>query len=212
MSGRAFFEVWGDLEAQNRTLKFVILTESILLILAFGFLWAAIAKPPVVIRVSDVGRAVRIENLKTNNEITPLEIEAFTKDFIKNFREYSPFSLSEDLARAFNAMTKRFQHLQEDMIFNSPILKRVKQKEVASKVEIREVITEKQAGDILEIRALGVRKMILLSDEKVFQESLFQAELVLRKVSRHTNPYGLLVEDYREINLKDISEERSRGN
>ena len=63
MKERVFFEIWGDLEAQNRTLKLVILGKTILLILSFIFLTVALSAPPVVIRVSEVGRAERIESL-----------------------------------------------------------------------------------------------------------------------------------------------------
>src|SRR3989338_3351545 len=97
---RRYYEVFGDLEAECEFLK---LTSLVLLtLLAFSLLGGFIRsrRPPVVIRVTEAGRADVIRDLKTHNAPTEPEILYFAKSFVKRYSEYNAYTLARDTAEA----------------------------------------------------------------------------------------------------------------
>ena len=57
---------------------------------------------------------------------------------------------------------------------------------------------------------IGVREIRKYGLDSFNQQSLFRSDLVLKKVSRSKDvPEGLLVEEYREILMNELSERKS---
>ena len=87
--GRKYFEVFGDIEAENHFLKLlsIVITGILFLALLGAFILAN--RPPVVIRVAEVGKAEAIGNLRVNNAPTEHEVLYFSKTFVRRFSEYN---------------------------------------------------------------------------------------------------------------------------
>ena len=102
---RRYFEVFGDLEAQAEFLKLsnLVLLGVLIAVLLGAFLLAR--RPPVVIRVTEVGVAEPIRDFRINNAPSEPEILYFSKSFTRRYTEYNSYTLSRDVTEAFNQMT-----------------------------------------------------------------------------------------------------------
>lgn len=208
-TGRRFYEVFGDLEAQAEFLKFVAL---LLLFLLFTSLFGAFVlarRPPVVIRVSEVGQAQAIGDLQVHNAPTPVEILYFARTFTKRFTEYNSYTLARDLAEAMNLMTARYQKTARRDLVESGLLARVKEAEMNASIEFKEEKLERGTPEHAVVSLVGVRRISSYKNPSFRESSLFKAELMLKKVPRSPETAsGLLVEDYRELTLNKLEEEK----
>ena len=87
--GRKYFEIFGDIEAENHFLKILLMALTGILFLVLLGAFTLANRPPVVIRVSEVGKAEAIGNLQVNNAPTEPEILYFTRTFVRRFSEYN---------------------------------------------------------------------------------------------------------------------------
>ena len=72
-------------------------------------------------------------------------------------------------------------------------------------IEIREVKIEREDESHTVLSLIGLRTIMNYQNRAFKEESLFKGELALKKVPRTmASPQGLLVEEYREILVKQI--------
>lgn len=202
---RRYYEVFGDLEAQVEFLK---LTSLLLLALLFFTLFGAFMlakRPPVVIRVDEVGRAEAIQDLDLNNAPTEHEIFDFSKNFTKRFRELNSYTLANDTAEAWNRMTSRYRKIADRDLVESGFFSRFNNTGLYTRIEFKEESIDRDAPEFVRVAIIGVRNILHYNDPDYKESSLFKAELLLKKVPRSREiPWGLLVEDYREILLNKL--------
>lgn len=204
---RKYFEVWGDLEAQNNTLKLLLSFLCALLLVSMGLTYLATKKPPVVIRVQDIGKAEAIQKFSVNNNITEAEYFFFTKLFIRKFTEYNSYTVSSEITEAFSLMTSNYQKIAKKEVIDSNLISKISQASINTKIEIREIKLEREDDDYAVISFLGLRSITSYNDRDFIQDSLFKGDIILKKVSRSMNhPQGLLVDEYREILVKQLDE------
>jgi len=205
--GRRYYEVFGDLEAQAEFLK---LTSLILLTLLFLSLFGAFIlakRPPVVIRVTEVGKAEVIEDLELHNAPTQPEIFYFARTFVKRYREFNAYTLARDMAEAMNMMTARYQKVANRDLIESGFLAKFDGTGLYSKIEFKEEAVERDTAEYVRVWLIGVRTILSYNDPDYRESSLFKAELLLKKFPRSREvPSGLLTEDYREILLNKLEE------
>ncbi|QQR81249.1 MAG: hypothetical protein IPJ69_03685 [Deltaproteobacteria bacterium] len=108
-------ELWAYWVAHAETLRWVLFVLTLAVILLTFVSLNAMRKPPIVIRVDEVGHAEIIRDLPTNNAPSDVEITAFSKDFLRSYIELNSLTVQKDLTRALNMMTKKYQtaHLME---------------------------------------------------------------------------------------------------
>lgn len=204
---RKYYEVFGDLEAQAEFLK---LTSLALLVLLFFTLFGAFLlakRPPVVIRVDQVGKAEPIRDLDLHNAPTEPEILYFSKDFVKRYAEYNAYTLARDMAEAMNQMTARYQKVAERELVESGLLAKVEEAGLHARIEFKEEAIERETPEYLRVSLIGVRTIMSYKNSDYRESSLFKSELVLKKFPRSKAiPWGLLVEQYREILLNKLEE------
>ena len=203
--GRKYFEVFGDIEAANHFLKLLLmlLTGILFLVLLGSFTLAN--RPPVVIRVSEVGKAEAVGNLQVNNAPTEPEILYFSKTFVRRFSEYNAYTLSRDMSEAMNLMTAQYQKTARHELVESGVLSRVKEAGLNSQIEFKEEKIERETPEYAVVSLIGVRTLLSFKNKDFRESNLFKSEIVLRKHSRSSAvPSGLLVEDYREIILNKL--------
>ncbi len=203
--GRKYFEVFGDLEAENHFLKLLLmsLTGILFLVLIGAFILSN--RPPVVIRVSEVGKAEAVGNLQINNAPTEPEILYFSKTFLRRFSEYNAYTLSRDMSEAMNLMTAQYQKTARRELVESGVLSRVKEAGLNAQIEFKEEKIERETPEYAVVSLIGVRTLLSFKNKDFRESNLFKSEIVLRKHPRSTTvPSGLLVEDYREIILNKL--------
>lgn len=202
---RRYYEVFGDLEAEAEFLK---LTTLLLVTLLFFTLFGAFMlakRPPVVIRVDQVGRAEAIQDLEANNAPTDYEIFDFAKSFTRRFRELNSYTLASDTAEAWNRMSARYQKIADRDLVESGFFARFNQTGLYTRIEFKEETIERDTPEYARVSLIGVRTIVSYNDPSYKESSLFKAELLLKKVPRSREiPWGLLLEDYREILLNKL--------
>ena len=202
---RKYFEVFGDLEAENHFLKLFLMMLTGILFLALIGAFSLASRPPVVIRVTDVGKAEAIGNLLANNAPTEPEIFYFSKTFVRRFSEYNAYTLSRDISEAMNLMTAQYQKTARHELIESGVLSRVKEAGINAQIEFKEEKIERETQDYAVVSLIGVRTLLSFKNKDFRESNLFKSEIVLRKHSRSASvPSGLLVEDYREIILNKL--------
>lgn len=205
--GRRYYEIFGDLEAQVEFLK---LSSLILLALLFLSLFGAfmLAKRiPVVIRVTDVGKAEAIRDLDIHNAPTEPEVLFFAKTFVKRYGEYNAYTISRDMAEAWNLMTSRYQTSAKRGLIESGILAKIEESKLHSRIEFKEEKVERETAEHVRISLVWVRTLMSYRDTAYRESALLKSELMLRKFPRTSEiPSGLLVEDYHEILLNKLED------
>jgi len=206
---RKYYEIFGDLAAEVEFLKAVtlILLGFIFLSLFGAFVLAK--RPPVVIRVAEIGSAEAIKDFDSNNQITDPEIFYFAKTFMRHYTEYNAYTISRDISDAFNLMTADFQKNANRSLVESGVLARVKESGIGAQIEFKEQKIEKNTPEYVVVSLIGVRTLTSYKNPTYRDASLVKSELVIKKRPRSAQvPAGLLVEDYREIILNKIEEKK----
>lgn len=202
---RKYFEVWGDLEAQNNTLRLLLLGFVLVLVGSLLLMYLVTVKPPVVIRVSDVGKAEAIKDASSESTVTQPEMVYFTTLFIRKFTEYNSYTISSDIAEAFNLMTVNYQKIAKKEVLDSKLVSKISQASLNTKVEIREIKLEREDKQHAVLSFLGLRTLQSYQNRDFKEESLFKGDIILKKVPRTMDrPHGLLVEEYREVLVKQL--------
>jgi hypothetical protein len=202
---RKYFEVWGDLEAQNNTLKALLLSMTGLLLISLVVVYMVTIKPPVVIRIGDVGKAEAVSRYNVNNAITEPELFYFTKLFVQKFTEYNSYTIATDIAEAFNMMSANYQKIAKKEVLDSNLISKISQASINTKMEVREIKLEREDPNYAVLSLLGLRTIQSYQNRDLKEESLFKGDIILKKVPRTMDcPQGLLVEEYREVLVKKI--------
>ena len=207
--GRRYYEVFGDLEAQ---LEFLKLASLVLLCLLFFAIFGAFVlakRPPVVIRVDEVGKAEAISDIAAHNAPSKPEILYFARTFVKRYAEYNAYTVSRDMAEAWNLMSARFQSAAKRNLIESGILARIEEAKLCATLEFKEEKIERETPEHVLVSLVWVRTLKSYKDPDYREASLLKSELVLKKVSRSLPaPSGLLVEDYKEILLNRLEDNK----
>ena len=207
--GRRYYEVFGDLESQ---LEFLKLASLVLLCLLFFAIFGAFVlakRPPVVIRVDEVGKAEAISDLVGHNVPSKPEILYFARTFVKRYAEYNAYTVSRDMAEAWNLMSARFQSAAKRNLIESGILARIEEAKLCAALEFKEEKIERETPEHVLVSLVWVRTLKSYKDPDYRDASLLKSELVFKKIPRSLPaPSGLLVEDYKEILLNRLEENK----
>lgn len=193
-------ELWGYWISHAEMLRWVTALLVVALVVLSIAVLVAVRKPPIVIRVDDVGNAVPINDLPTNNEPSDVEITAFAKDFLRAYLELNSLTIQKDLARALNMMTKKYQaaHLRELKAEN--FLQKIIKANIQTQLELKQIAITSKSSDraYLDIRAITSTTPLEDPHATPTRHGLI-AKLTLVLVPRtERTPNGLLVEDYRQ--------------
>jgi hypothetical protein len=207
--GRRYYEVFGDLESQ---LEFLKLASLVLLCLLFFAIFGAFVlakRPPVVIRVDEVGKAEAISDMVAHNAPSNPEILYFARTFVKRYAEYNAYTVSRDMAEAWNLMSARFQSAAKRNLIESGILARIEEAKLCAALEFKEEKIERETPEHVLVSLVWVRTLKSYKDSDYRDASLLKSELVLKKIPRSLPaPSGLLVEDYKEILLNRLEDNK----
>ncbi|HRK61726.1 MAG TPA: VirB8/TrbF family protein [Candidatus Omnitrophota bacterium] len=203
--GRKYFEIFGDLQSENHFLRIILLGFCVLLLLTLAGAFVLTSRPPVVIRVTEVGKAESVGRLEMNNAPIESEVLYFAKNFVRRFSEYNAYTLPRDISEAMNLMTAQYQKTARRELIESGVLARVKEAGLNAQIEFKEESIERETADYVVVSLIGVKTLLSFKNKDFRESNLFKSEIVLRKQQRSASvPSGLLVEDYREIILNKL--------
>ncbi len=212
---RSYYEVFGDTVTLLNTFKIVAIILTLIIFFQAFLVLKAQEKPPLVIPVDSLGRARAIENYETSDERDEIQIQAFVKEFMEAYTSWDSKFVELNFAKALNYMHSEFQKRAQQELMqtdaNDPehgsLLEKLRSQKIYSKLEIQEIRVEKDSPQWVKVWVAGIRRVYSYLDSSYPPaETIFNAYITLAKVPRtKTEPYGLLVYDYREHLVKDIT-------
>ena len=199
-------DVKGFIKDQNNFLKITNLFTLLLLGLSFVLAFKAYIKPPVVIRENAEGQIQVIKNLLYNDKVTPLEINTFSKLFLRRYLAYNSYGVTNELDRALRMMTGSFEKSNIADIEKDNTVQGIEREQIHSELKIKKLKTTKVEGGYIYLKVYGniIRKYYGSKKKKI---ETFKGDLVLKKVKRTAErPYGLAAANYSQIILNKLTE------
>jgi len=219
---RSYYEVFGDTVTLLNTFKVVVTLLIVIIFFQAFLILKAQQKPPLVIPVDSLGQARAVENYETNDKRDEIQIQMFVKEFMEAYTAWDSKFVKYNFAKALNYMHSEFQkRAQQEMVQTDPsdpdrrsLLERLEAQNIYSKIEIQEIRVEKDSPAWVKIWVAGIRRVFSYLDSSYApRETIFNSYITLAKVPRtKTEPYGLLVYDYREHLVKDITSREETKN
>lgn len=201
---RKYFEVWGDSLETVQFLKKLVIGLVFINAMSLYLLKRSQSKPPLVIRVNEVGKAEPIKNINALAQITKPEVLNFTKLFMKYFLERNFYTWKENLIEAGAMMTPEFREKTNKETSFREEGNSVESNKLTSKLNFSNIEISRETGDSLIVTMKGWRQITSYNDPQFLKETIFEGEMVLKKTSRSVEtPYGLLVDSYKEKIFKN---------
>ena len=203
-NGRLFYEIWGDLEAQNTTLKIIIVLMSLITLasLLTAFYTYKADRIPVVIRVNSVGNAKVLKNLPFNNKTGMGEIVYFSKSFVREFTGFNSIMIKTELSSALNKMSEAYGKKTLRAVIRSRFVQKMEKADITSKIKFKKINLIKQTVNHDELKLYVIRTVISNSDTSVKNETAYEDKLILKRVKRSVQyPFGLEVVYFSSLKL-----------
>ena len=201
---RFFYEIWGDLNAQNTTLKIVIVLMTIITSVALftAYFTYKINRVPVVIRVSEAGSAKILRDLPFNNSVGMGEIVYFSKTFIREFTGFNSITIKTQLSRALNKMSKSYGENTLKMIIREKFIQHMEKANVSSVIKYKKIKLTRQTVNHDELKLYIIRTVISNSNSNVESRAAYEDKLILQRVKRSIQyPFGLEVVYFNTLKL-----------
>ncbi len=203
-NGRLFYEIWGDLEAQNTTLKIIIVLMSLITStsLLTAFYTYKANRIPVVIRVNSAGNAKVLRNLPFNNKTGMGEIVYFSKSFVREFTGFNSIMIKTELSRALNKMSETYGKKTLRAIIRSRFIQKMEKADITSKIKFKKIKLIKQTVNHDELKLYVIRTVISNTDTSAKNAAAYEDKLILKRVKRSVQyPFGLEVVYFSSLKL-----------
>ena len=203
-NGRLFYEIWGDLEAQNTALKIVIILMSLITAISLftAFYTYKANRIPVVIRVNSVGDAKVLRNLPFNNKTGMGEIIYFSKSFVREFTGFNSIMIKTELSRALNKMSEDYGKKTLVMIIRTKFIHKMEEAGITSKIKFKKIKLIRQTVNHDELKLYVVRTVISNSDTSIKNSAAYEDKLILKRIKRSVQfPFGLEVVYFSSLKL-----------
>jgi hypothetical protein len=198
LSGRRFFEVFGDALTENIFLRnFALILGGTCLFLTIAVMRLA-NKTPLVIRVDDIGDPVIFTNVKVQNAVTGPEVRNFAEHFTRYLLAWDLYTLTRDVDAALRMMTPAAGQKMIQTLDGMKAEPFTKDHSLRTSIQITEISVEKDTPEIVRVKVRGTRTYASYTDKDFKKETTFEDAFVARKVDRTKNPWGLLVEEWQE--------------
>ena len=201
---RFFYEIWGDLNAQNTTLKIVIVLMTIITSVALftAYFTYKINRVPVVIRVSEAGSAKILRDLPFNNRVGMGEIVYFSKTFIREFTGFNSITIKTQLSRALNKMSKSYGENTLKMIIREKFIQKMEKANISSVIKYKKIKLIRQTMSHDELKLYIIRTVISNSNSNIESSAAYEDKLILKRVKRSIQyPFGLKVVYFNTLKL-----------
>lgn len=200
---RKYFEVFGDTLNELKFFKTLSLCLVVLAIFLVLTLKASLKKPPLVIRVDQIGRAVPVADANTSGALTEPEIANFAQYFLQYFTAWNVYTYNDDFERAFGMMTRDAIRKLNDYLRTNQVESQIRNEQIKIKLTVTDIAVDNNTPDVLNLTVKGYRDITSYANSDIKREQVFEDKLVLKKVVRNAAaPWGLLVDDWSESLFK----------
>jgi hypothetical protein len=203
-AARRFFEVFGDAVSENIFLRnLAVALTGACIIQTFGVLKLT-SRPPMVIRVDNIGEPVAYDNVRVQNAVTGPEVRNFAEHFTRYLLGWDCYSLTDDVNRALHMMTLPAAQKMIAKLDGMKAEPWTKDNSVRTSVKITQIEVEKDAPAAVRVKVRGTRTYASYNNKDFHQETTFEDTFVAQKVDRSLKtPWGLLVEEWQESIFKE---------
>jgi len=203
-NGRKYFEVFGDTLNQLNLFKTIAFFLLAVVIFQTIIIKTTLKKPPLVIRVDQLGNAEAFKDVKSLQKITPPEIFNFTQYFLHYFIENNFYTYDDDFTKAFLMMTQNCRQRMNDYLNVNKITDGIKDNQLKTKLNITDIRIVKDSPEYINIKVRGTREVKSYQNADFYKEIVFEDELSLKKVERtEKTPWGLMVDAWNESLYKN---------
>lgn len=193
-----FLFVYKDVVLINRLLLGLLVVLSLAV-------WGAMQlsdKPPVVIRLTDKGALVS-KDYTADVVVTKQDIEMFVKRFVYLIDLHDSFKIDE-VWRGLNMMTPELRQYFLKNVFTPEACQNIVRKKIDTKTKI-EHITYVSKGEHISVE-VTYKRSLKTFDQRQLGDKLYKLEMLLKTYRRteansHLVPFGLLVSDYKQIEV-----------
>lgn len=195
-NGRLFYEVWGDMESQNSTLKVIILAMSLVSIISLFISYYSykISRVPVVIRVNSAGNAQVLKDLPFNNRVGKGELLYFSKSFIREFTGFNSIMIKTELSRALNKMSPGYGEETLKSILKNNFIIKMQKANITSYIKFKKVILLKQTVNHDELLFYVIRNVVSNKNPGIRNSFAYEDKIILERRKRSIQyPFGLEV-------------------
>jgi len=201
---RKYFEVFGDTLNQTNIFKTIIFALLAVAVFQTIIIKTALKKPPLVIRVDQLGNAEAFNDVKSLQKITPPEVFNFTQYFLHYFVENNFYTYDDDFTKAFLMMTQNCQQRLNDYLNVNRVADGIKNNQLKTKLNITDIRIVKDSPDYINIKVRGTREVKSYQNADFYKEIVFEDDLSLKKVDRtERTPWGLMVDAWSEALYKN---------
>jgi hypothetical protein len=180
---------------------------ALLVVMSVAFVKAS-TKPPVVIRVDEIGNAAAISDYATNNAVSEVEVHAFAKDFVESIVDVNSYTISRDLARSLNMMTRQFQDAHRKKLADGQYVAKIRKANIQREMQIDRLAITARSPEGFELDVRGILSTSPLADTTAPKDrSGLVGQLYIVLVPRsELTPHGLLVSNFhwREVPLEEV--------
>lgn len=193
-------EIWDHLRGERRMLLLAISLLSFICIVFSIALVLIARRPPDIVTVDDLGKAIYIDHRQKREQSAGREemdhvIETFLSNYIAPDSEIIEYQLSQ----AMNLMTANLQRLQKEDLEKNGGIERIKKAGIRTELKLEKTTIEQDTGDLIYAKVWGTRNLYPKDSlqEKPEVEG-FKVSLRLRRVPRTKEaPNALLIDDIR---------------
>lgn len=201
---RAYYEVYGDYLVMNQSLKRLCFGMIFVNVLLLFLLKKAVEKPPLVIRVNEVGVAEPVKNVNASSRLTKPEVLNFARLFMRFYLERNYYTWKENLDEAGLMMTPKFRNWTSKGGNLSEAIAEIETNKLTSHLKFSDIEITRETRDALLLSLKGWQQITSYDDPRYLKETVFEVELGLKKVPRTMDtPYGLLVDSYKQTDFKN---------
>jgi hypothetical protein len=201
---RTYYEVYGDYLVMNQSLKRLCFGMVLANVLLLFILKKAQEKPPLVIRVTEVGQAEPVRNVNASSRLTRPEVLNFARLFMRFYLERNYYTWKENLTEAGLMMTPEFRNWTNKGANLSQEISEIETNKLTSQLKFSDIEITRETKDALLLLLKGWQAITSYEDPRYLKETVFEAELGVKKVPRTMDtPYGLLVDSYKQTDFKN---------
>lgn len=196
---RRYFEVFGDVLSENAFLKNALAGLICLCILIGVILLKAVNRPPLIIRMDNIGQPTIIKGWKNQTAITAPEVKNFTRIFLRGFLAWNVYTYDDNFTEVFKMMTPDCQKTLDDYLKTNGIVETIKAEKFNTKLTLSKIEITEDTANVLVVKIKGVRLVTSFEKSDYMKEIVFEDTLTIAKVERsETAPWGMLVDNWKE--------------
>jgi hypothetical protein len=194
-----YFETIGDTISQNKLLKIFIVLISTIAILELVVIHSLMNKPPLVIKVNEVGNTyASVQDFKST-----LPSKHEVSNFIHYFEEYfvanDIYTYKTYFKKAFSMMTENAEKQCYRYILDKNIEAFIEREQIKTALSIANIEILSDTGELLTLSVKGNKQITSYENKNFYKEIIFEHVLILKRIPRtEKEPWGLLIEAWEE--------------